>query len=150
MQFERLVRLRLPRRPCRALRASLVALTFAVAGVGQTGCMTAVAAFQPKVGDVIVLTVTNEDGTPYERVVTPIDDDGTLHVSVNHWPRRWYRRVLERPELQVTRNGETRDYLAVRLEGEEKEAFLERHPRSFLLDVGMAFAPREILRFDPR
>lgn len=131
----------------RSIRAILVAMTVAVL---STGCMTAVAAFQPEVGDVIVVTTLDAEGVAYDRVVSPIDEGEQLYVSVNHWPRAWYRRALANPEVRVTRGGETREYRVVHLEGEQHDAFLARHPRSLLVSAMMGFAPREILRFDPR
>jgi hypothetical protein len=48
----------------------------------------------------------------------PIDYDGRLFVAANHWPRAWYDRALENPNVSVTRNGEATDGRALPV-GEE-------------------------------
>ena len=126
----------------------LAALAFGL--LVSTGCMTAVAAFQPEVGDVIVLATVDADGTRHERVLSPIDLDGQLYISANHWPRAWYRRTLANPDVQVTRNGQTRDYTAVPLSGVELERVKDRARFPFLVSLFTGFAPREFLRLDPR
>ena len=49
----------------------------------STGCLTAVAAFQPEDigGPTIVLTTTGTEGKTYERVLSPIDAGDQLFVS---------------------------------------------------------------------
>ncbi len=118
----------------------------------QTSCMTAVAAFQPEDigGQTIVITTTDEDGTSYDRVLSPIDDDGTLFVSANHWPRAWYRRALENPEVRVTRGDETVDYTAVPVSEDERDRLLDKPGFPALAYVFTGFAPRQFLRLDPR
>ena len=116
----------------------------------QSGCMTAVAAFQPETDTTIVLTTATPDGTTHERVLSPIDVDGTLFVSANHWPRAWFRRALEVPDVTVRRGGETRRYTAVPVSEEERERI---HMEAGFPALGVlltGFAPREFLRLDPR
>jgi hypothetical protein len=112
--------------------------------------MTAVAAFQPRIGETLVLETTDADGTSRERVLAPIDLDGRLFVAANHWPRAWYHRALENPEVRVTRDGHTADYRAVPVSEEERERLLDESgfPRIGYLFTG--FAPRQFLRLDPR
>ena len=116
----------------------------------STGCMTAVAAFQPETDSTIVITTTDPDGTAHERVLAPIDDDGRLFVAANHWPRAWYRRALANPEVRVTRGGQTTDYLAVPVSEEEHERLLDESGFPLLAYLFTGFAPREFLRLDPR
>ena len=87
---------------------AIATLSLCILAAAQTGCMTAFAAFQPENigGTTIVLSTTGADGTSYERVLSPIDDDGQLFVAANHWPRAWYHRALENPNVRVTREGE--------------------------------------------
>lgn len=125
-------------------------LTLCLLAAGSVGCMTAIAAFQPTVGDVIVLTTTDSDGVRHDRVLSPIDDAGQLFVSANHWPRAWYRRALENPNVQVTRDEATRDFLAVPVSDDERDRLLERGDFPFFAAVLTGFAPREFLRLDPR
>ena len=132
-------------------RAS-AALVLCVLAAAHTGCMTAFAAFQPENvgGPTIVLSTTSADGTPHERVLSPIDDDGQLFVAANHWPRAWYHRALENPNVRVTRDGETGDYHAVPVSEQERERLLDESGFPLAAYVFTGFAPRQFLRLDPR
>ena len=70
--------------------------------------------FQPEAPDTLVLTTLDEDGAAIDRVLQSLHSDGQLYVAANHWPRAWHRRALANPRVQVTRGGETRNYMAVR------------------------------------
>ncbi len=131
-------------------RRALPTLALCTLFAAPSGCMTAVAAFQPRIGNTIVLSTTAADGTTHERVLTPIDHEDGLFVAANHWPRAWYQRALDDPEVRVTRDGQTRDYRAVPVSEQERERLLGESgfPRIGYLFTG--FAPREFLRLDPR
>jgi hypothetical protein len=118
----------------------------------DTGCMTAFAAFQPEDIGVatIVLTTTDADGKSYERVLSPIDHDGQLFVAANHWPRTWYHRALDNPEVRVRRDGETTHYRAVAVSEQERERLLDESGFPPVTYVFTGFAPRQTLRLDPR
>ncbi len=130
---------------------AIATLSLCVLAAAHTGCMTAVAAFQPENigGETIVLTTTDADGS-HERVLSPVDYDGRLFVAANHWPRAWYRRALENPAVSVTRNGETTDYRAVPVSEEERERLLDEPGFPLVAYVFTGFAPRQFLRLDPR
>jgi len=68
----------------------------------------------------------------------------------NHWPRAWYHRALENPEVSVTRNGGTTDYRAVPVSGEERERLLDESGFPLVAYFFTGFAPRQFLRLDPR
>lgn len=128
-------------------------LGLCVLGASHTGCVTAiVATFQPENvgGETIVLATTDADGQSHERVLSPIDYDGRLFVAANHWPRAWYHRALENPEVSVTRNGETADYRAVAVSQEQRERLLDESGFPMIAYVFTGFAPRQFLRLDPR
>jgi hypothetical protein len=133
-------------------RRAITILSLCALAVAEAGCMTAVAAFQPENigGGTIVITTTDAGGTAHERVLSPIDDDGTLFVSANHWPRAWYRRALANPDVKVTRDGETTDYRAVPVSEEERERLLDKPGFPALAYLFTGFAPRQFLRLDPR
>ena len=132
-------------------RRSILTLSLFTLALGTTGCLTMVAApFQPEMGDVVVLTFTDAEGESVRRVLSPIDDDGQLYLSANHWPRAWFRTVVANPDVQITRGGETRDYRVAEISGDELAEIEERHAHPFLVWVGMGFAPREFVRLDPR
>ena len=96
------------------MRQPLTVFGSIVIALALSGCMTAVAAFQPESETTMVITTTDAEGTDFERVVTAIDDGDRLFVAANHWPRAWYRRALANPEVQIRRHGETTAYLRCR------------------------------------
>ncbi len=131
---------------------AIATLSLCILATAHTGCATAFAAFQPENigGATIVLSTTGEDGKSYERVLSPIDDDGRLFVAANHWPRAWYHRALENPNVRVTRDGETTDYRAVRVSEQERERLLDVPGFPLVAYFFTGFAPRQFLRLDPR
>ncbi len=131
---------------------AIATLSLCMLAAGHTGCMTAFAAFQPENigGTTIVITTTGADGKAHERVLSPIDDDGQLFVAANHWPRAWYRRALEHPDVQVTRGDETSDYRAVPVSEQERERLLDDSEFPLVAYVFTGFAPRQFLRLDLR
>ncbi|MCH7993946.1 MAG: hypothetical protein IIB57_05825, partial [Planctomycetes bacterium] len=72
--------------------------------------------FQPEAQSTLIITTMDEDGTAHDRVVARLESNGQLYVARNHWPRAWYSRALEHPNVRVTMDGRTGDYLAVKLE----------------------------------
>ncbi len=133
-------------------RRAIAILSLCALATTQTGCMTAFAAFQPENigGTTIVLSSTDANGASHERVLSPIDDDGQLFVAANHWPRAWYHRALENPNVRVTREGETADYRAVPVSERERERLLDESGFPLVVYVFTGFAPRQFLRLDPR
>lgn len=130
---------------------AIASLSLCILVALHTGCVTAVGAFQPEHlgGETIAITTIDADGESRERVLSPIDYDGRLFVSANHWPRAWYRRALENPDVSVTRNGATADYRAVPVSEEERERLLDQPGFPLALYVFTGFAPRQFLRLDP-
>ncbi|HYC56718.1 MAG TPA: nitroreductase/quinone reductase family protein [Candidatus Binatia bacterium] len=105
---------------------------------------------QPQAGSTIVITTTGEDGESQDRVVTPMETDGHLYVSANHWPRSWYKRALRNPQVHVTRGGEKQPYVAVPVTGAEHDRVQAEHPHGFAFRLVTGFPPRYFLRLDPR
>lgn len=131
---------------------AIATLTLCVLAIAHTGCMTAFAAFQPENigGTTLVITTTGADGETYDRVLSPIDDDGQLVVSANHWPRAWYRRALANPDVRVTREGHVTDYRAVPVSEAERERLLDDSGFPLVAYLFTGFAPRQFLRLEPR
>ena len=102
-------------------------------------------------GATIVVTTTGADGSTQGRVVSPMVSDGRLYVSANHWPRSWYERVLENPNVQITNKEVARDYLAVPIPaGSEDHARLEReHPHPVWFRFLTGYPPRRFVRLEP-
>lgn len=105
--------------------------------------------FQPTPEASMVITTFGADGTSHDRVVTRLESGGQLYVAANHWPRAWYRRVLENPELQVTMDGEKGDYKAVPVEGAEHDRVGADNPLPFAFRFVTGFPPRYFVRLDP-
>jgi hypothetical protein len=105
--------------------------------------------FQPAGGTTIVITTTDGSGRSSDRVVSRLDSGGRLYIAANHWPRAWYRRVLEHPDLQVTADGQKRAYRAVQVSPEEHDRINAEHPLGVIARVLTGFPPRRFVRLDP-
>ena len=106
--------------------------------------------FQPESESTIVITTVDADGRKESRVVSPVYDDGTLYVSANHWPRSWYNRARQNPEVEVTENGTTRAYTAVPVAGAEDTRLQKEYAHPVFFRFLTGFPPRDFLRLDPR
>ncbi len=106
--------------------------------------------FQPAGETTLVITTTAEGGTPNDRVLARLESNGQLYVAVNHWPRAWYNRALDDPKVQVTLDGEKRDYLAVPVTEEEHDRVNGENSPGIICRVLTGFPPRYFLRLDPR
>lgn len=110
--------------------------------------------FQPTLArsgfPMLVITTTDPSGVSSDRRLARMESGGQLYVSAHHWPRGWYRQALENPEVRVTVNGVTGDYIAVPVEGKEHAQVVEAWPLPFRMRFLMGFAPRSLLRLDPR
>jgi uncharacterized pyridoxamine 5'-phosphate oxidase family protein len=106
--------------------------------------------FQPMSGSTLVITTFDEGGTPHDRVVSALESDGQLYVAANHWPRAWYRRALENPEVRVTRDGEQGEYRAVPVSGGEHDRVEGENRLPVFFRILTGFPPRYFVRLDPR
>lgn len=104
---------------------------------------------QPEGTGTVVITTFEQDGTAHDRVLSALESGGEFYVSVNHWPRAWYWRLLDNPNVQITEGGETRDYIAVPVSGEEQSRVERDHAHPFMVRVLVGFAPRRIVRLVP-
>ena len=110
--------------------------------------------YQPKLAStgipMLVITTTDDSGVSRERRLARLETDGRLYVSAHHWPRGWYSRALENPNLRVEIDGAAADYIALLVEGEEFERVAAEHPLPLPVRFLMGFPPpRDILRLDP-
>jgi len=106
--------------------------------------------FQPTAGSTLVITTFDGDGTPHDRVLSRLESDGQLYVAANHWPRAWYNRALENPEVHVTLDGEKGDYRAVPLTGVEHDRVDSKNSLDVVSRILTGFPPRHFVRLDPR
>ena len=126
-----------------------VAYLFLVLGVE-----TWLGVFQPTLErtgfPMLVIATTDSSGVARDRRLARMESGGQVYVSAHHWPRGWYRRALENPEVQVEIEEVTGDYIAVPVEGEEYARVVEEWPLPFRMRFVMGFAPRDLLRLDPQ
>ena len=111
---------------------------------------SSIGVFQPTSGSTLVITTFDEDGTPHDRVVSRLESDGQLYVAANHWPRAWYERALENPEVHATLDGEKRDYRAVPVAGVEHDRVDDDNSLGVVFRILTGFPPRYFVRLDPR
>lgn len=105
--------------------------------------------FQPEAGGTIIITTSDSGGLTYDRVVSRFESGGDLFVAANHWPRAWYRRVLENPELKVTIDGNSGNYRAVLLKGSDHDRLATEYDPGLAFRFLTGFPPRYFLRLDP-
>lgn len=105
---------------------------------------------QPTSGSTLVITTFAGDGTPHDRVVSRLESDGKLYVAANHWPRAWYERALENPDVQVTLDGENADYRAVPVTGAEHDRVDAENSLPVVFRILTGFPPRYFVRLDSR
>ena len=105
---------------------------------------------QPTQGSTLVITTFDSGGAPHDRVVARLEADGKLYVAANHWPRAWYRRALANPDVKVTMGGQTRDYRAVPVTGEEHDRVAAQNKLPIFFRILTGFPPRYFVRLDPR
>jgi hypothetical protein len=106
--------------------------------------------YQPAGGTTLVITTFDAVGTSHDRVVSRLGSEGKLYVAANHWPRAWYRRALENPEVQVTMDGTKGDYRAVPVTGAEHERVDAENSLPVFFRILTGFPPRYFVRLDPR
>lgn len=105
--------------------------------------------FQPANAQTHVITTTSFKGTAETRVLARIESQGKLYAAANHWPRDWYRDALERPQVQITFDGDTQDYLAVPVSGAEHDQVDADNPLGPVFRILTGFPPRYFVRLDP-
>lgn len=111
---------------------------------------TGIGVLQPDLGNTIVISTVDEDGDSRDRVITRLEVGGRMYVSAHHWPRAWYRRAMANPEVEITREGERKPYRAARVTGDEYDRVAAAYPRPVIGAILQGFAPRRIVRLDPR
>ncbi len=98
----------------------------------------------------LVITTTDDSGVSRERRLARLETEGKVYVSAHHWPRGWYSRAIENPNVRVEIDAAVADYVAVPVKGEEFERVAAEHPLPLPIRFLMGFPPpRDILRLDP-
>jgi hypothetical protein len=55
----------------------------------------------------LLLSVKDNSDEARDQFLSAFELNGQLYFSVNHWPRQWYERVLDKPEGTLTYRGES-------------------------------------------
>lgn len=126
----------------------------AIVLVGYVGIVAAfeslLGLLQPAGGDTLVIITRDEDELTHDRVVSRLESAGRLYVAANHWPRAWYQRALENPEVEVVVGDERTAHRAVPVMGEEHDRVNADNSLGLGFRVLTGFPPRYFLRLDPR
>jgi hypothetical protein len=104
---------------------------------------------QPASGSILVITTFDGDGIPHDRVVSRLESGGRLYVAANHWPRAWYERALQNPDVRITLDGESGSYRAVPVTGAEHDRVDADNGLGVAFRILTGFPPRYFIRLDP-
>ena len=132
----------------KALRVVAIAMAVYVAIV--FAFESSIGYLQPRAGSTLVITTVDRDGAAHDRVVSRLTSDGHLYVAANHWPRAWYKRALENPDVQIALDGKKGDYRAIPVTGAEHERVERENRLPLVFRILTGFPPRYFLRLDPR
>jgi hypothetical protein len=97
-----------------------------------------------------VVITTKDTAGAHDTVIAGVDIDGELYVAANHWPRDWYRRALENPDVEITRNGAKARYHAEVVHGAEEVRIAARYALALIARLLTGFPPRAFLHLVPR
>ncbi len=98
----------------------------------------------------LVITTTDADGSMNDTVVAGVESGGQLYVGANHWPRDWYNRAVENPDVEVARAGEKMARRAVPVTGDERVRIARDYSLPWAIRFLTGFPPRSFLRLDSR
>lgn len=133
------------------MRILKIAVVFALVYAGVVVAFESfIGILQPANESTLVITTFEPDGSARDRVVSRLSSDGKIYVAANHWPRAWYERALENPDVQATIDGAKADYRAVPVTGAEHERVDAANGLPFVFRILTGFPPRHFLRLDPR
>ncbi|MEM7098541.1 MAG: hypothetical protein AAF541_09825 [Pseudomonadota bacterium] len=107
---------------------------------------------QPRGEQNLVITVTEDDGSKTERVLSLFQSEGDLYLAANHWPRAWFRQVQREPNVHIEFGGERAEmsgnYTAFEISDSDHDRVLADNPIPFVGRFLMGFPPREFLRIE--
>ena len=136
------------------LATKILAWTLVAYAVLVVGFESLLGYYQPRGEENLVITLTKDDGTKKQRVLSLFESQGELYLAANHWPRAWFDQVLQNPNVHIEFGGahaeQSGDYTATQVEGAAHDQVLNDNRLPFFARFLMGFPPREFVRLDPR
>ena len=105
---------------------------------------------QPQGDGTLVITTYDEDQEAHTRVVSRLEYEDQMYIAVNHWPRAWYYRTQDNPNILVDSGDGPKPYLTVAVNDNESTAVDAASPLPLFFKILTGFPPRYILRLEPR
>ena len=105
--------------------------------------------FQPENQATLVITTFDTAGVGADRVLVRIEHEEQLYVAVNHWPRRWFHRLLDNDQVRVRLDGTDQRYRATQLTPDEAKVIDAVRPLSLGFRMLTGFPPRYFVRLTP-
>ena len=105
--------------------------------------------FQPENQATLVITTFDAAGAAADRVLARIEHEEQLYVAVNHWPRRWFDRLLDNDQVRVRLDGTGQRYRATALTPDEARVIDAVRPLSLGFRMLTGFPPRYFVRLTP-
>ena len=105
--------------------------------------------FQPENQSTLVITTKDGEGNEFNRVLARLESQNKVYIAVNHWPRAWYYRVLDFPNVKIRYNDAVSEHIVVPVTGAEFEQVNSDNALPLFFRVLTGFPPRRILRLDP-
>ena len=105
--------------------------------------------FQPENQATLVITTFDAAGVGADRVLVRIEHEEQLYVAVNHWPRRWFHRLLDNDQVRVRLDGTDQRYRATQLTPDEAKVIDAVRPLSLGFRMLTGFPPRYFVRLTP-
>ena len=116
----------------------------------------AVGYLQPQREETVVLITTDSNGSKYERVLTPRQDEsGQLWLVSGQWSRTWYKRAMENPDIELRRGTEVSAYRATPGDDGDAARLREIYTKGmspteiFIGRAPFLFAPAKVLKLEP-
>lgn len=97
------------------------------------------------------IVTTDDSGREHMRRLAQLESSsGPMYVSAHHWTRGWYYELVTRPRVRVEVDGNSAEYVAVVVQGDEFDRIAAEFPIPFFMRFLMGFPPgRDIVRLDP-
>jgi uncharacterized protein DUF2255 len=133
----------------RRIGLALVALSLAIGG------FYALIVGASESGEVAVLRTYNPAGDAAQTRLWVVEDEGFLWVRTGHPNKKWFRRLLAMPEVELVRGGRTQHYRAVPVEDPQirervNQAFREKYGMAdWIVALSGAASRRVPIRLDP-